>query len=195
MCNRPAIASTSAPVRITPSIGDDRRPLLGWRIAWAWICSRKSGEALIRNQRSPSPLTASEAWVRRFAPGSPERARRQPSAFEFHCGKPPPAAAPNTTALTAASYGQLRPPGAPPRGPVQSRLRGLFLEVGAGVGVDFHADSDLDDTRFLPSHWPSPSKRAGKDADEQPRVSRPRGSRLMGKVGREDLDVLVLQRD
>src|SRR5690348_10712415 len=192
MCNRPAIASTSAPVRMTPSIGDDRRPLLGWRIAWAWICSRKSGEALIRNQRSPSPLTARDAWVRRFAPGSPERARRQPSAFEFHCGKPPPAAAPNTTALTAASYGS----GAPQRGPRQGRLRGLFLEVGAGVGVDFHADGDLDDTRFLPSHWPSPSKRVGKDADEQPRVSRPAASRpeksrFVREIGREGLDVLV----
>ena len=37
-------------------------------------------------------------------PGSPARARRQASAFEFHWGKPPPAAAPKTTALTAAAY-------------------------------------------------------------------------------------------
>ena len=41
----------------------------GWRIACAWICWRRSGEALIRNQRSPSPLTASDAWVRGASPG------------------------------------------------------------------------------------------------------------------------------
>jgi hypothetical protein len=28
-----------------------------------------------------------------------------------------------------------------------------LLHVGAGVGVDFHADSDLDNARCLPSHW------------------------------------------
>jgi hypothetical protein len=30
------------------------------------------------------------------------------------------------------------------------------LQVGAGVGVDFHADSDLDDARCFPSHDVSP---------------------------------------
>src|SRR5207342_3750600 len=123
----------SAPVRMTPSIGEDRRSRCGWRISRASICWRRSGEALIRNQRSPSPLTASDAWVLGATPASPARARRQASAFEFHWGKPPPAAAPRTTALIAAV---LLYPAAP--GP-QSLLR----QVGAGVGVDFHADGDL----------------------------------------------------
>src|SRR3954464_7082011 len=184
MCNSPAIASTSAPVRITPSIGEERKPRFGWRMAWAWICSRRSGEALIRNQRSPSPLTANNAWVRRAAPGSPARARRQASALEFHWGKPPPAAAPNTTALTAAPYRSIEPQ----RGPKQSRSGGLFLEVGASVGVDLHADGDLDDPWFLPGHWRSPSKRADKDADEQRGVSR-----LARQVGCDHLDVVVVQ--
>jgi hypothetical protein len=30
------------------------------------------------------------------------------------------------------------------------------LQVGAGVGVDFHADSDLDDARCFPGHDVSP---------------------------------------
>jgi hypothetical protein len=30
------------------------------------------------------------------------------------------------------------------------------LQVGTGVGVDFHADSDLDDARCFPSHDVSP---------------------------------------
>jgi hypothetical protein len=30
------------------------------------------------------------------------------------------------------------------------------LQVGTGVGVDFHADSDLDDARCFPGHDVSP---------------------------------------
>jgi hypothetical protein len=48
-------------------------------------------------QRRPSALTASEAWWRGLAAGSPVRARWQAGALEFHWGKPPPAAAPSTT--------------------------------------------------------------------------------------------------
>src|SRR5258708_6156133 len=40
--------------------------------------------AKIRNQRSPSPLMPRDAWLRATTPGSPARARRQASAFEFH---------------------------------------------------------------------------------------------------------------
>ena len=36
--------------------------------------------------------------MRGGAAGSPARARRQPGPAEFHCGKPPPAAAPRTIA-------------------------------------------------------------------------------------------------
>src|ERR1700704_1128479 len=129
---------------MTPSIGEERRSRRGWRISRASICWRRSGEALIRNQRSPSPLTARDACVRGVTPISPARARRQASAFEFHWGKPPPAAAPRTTALIAAVL------------LYSTALRPRRLQVGAGVGVDFHADGDFDDTRCFPSHGGSP---------------------------------------
>jgi hypothetical protein len=60
-----------------------------------------SGEAFKMNHDLPSLETATEAWVRGFVAGSPPRARRQAGAFEFHCGKPPPAAEPRTTTRMA----------------------------------------------------------------------------------------------
>src|SRR5215471_5606899 len=178
MCNRPAIASTSAPVRITPSIGEERSPRLGWRIACAWICWRRSGEALIRNQRSPSPLTASDAWVRAVTPGAPSRARRHATAFEFHWGKPPPAAAPRTTALIATVLEEDYPAGRGTR----------RLQVGAGVGVDLHADGNLDNTRGFPSHGRSPLKWRVNDVGEPNRLSR-----LGRQVSRNRLNILIAQ--
>src|SRR5690242_10354041 len=67
------------------------------------ICARRSGEALSRNQPRPSAETASEACVRGFARGSPRRAIRHAGAFEFHWGKPPPAAEPRTTMRIAVT--------------------------------------------------------------------------------------------
>ena len=63
--------------------GGDRRmadaaPGRGCRAGVAAICARRSGEAFSSTQRSPSALTASDAWVRGGAAGSPARARRQP---------------------------------------------------------------------------------------------------------------------
>jgi hypothetical protein len=100
----------------------------------------KIGGALIRDQRSPSPLTANDACVRDTTWASPARARRHASAFEFHCGKPPPAAVPRTTAFLASVLDY--DAAATPR----------RLQVGTGIGVDFHADSDLDDARCFPGH-------------------------------------------
>src|SRR6185369_9777186 len=67
--------------------------------------------------------------------GSPVRARRQPTAFEFHWGKPPPAADPSTTTLMGP---QPAPSGS--------------LPGGAGVGVDLGPDRDLDDAGLFPAH-------------------------------------------
>src|ERR1700731_1120670 len=50
----------------------------------------------MRNQCSPSALTAIEACVLRSSGCSP-RAFRHTSQPQFHCGTPPPAAAPRTT--------------------------------------------------------------------------------------------------
>jgi hypothetical protein len=69
---------------------------------------------------------------------------RHASAFELHCGKPPPAAATRRTAFKASVLDY--EVAATPR----------RLQVGTGVGVDFHADSDLDDARCFPGHDVSP---------------------------------------
>src|SRR5260221_3248064 len=101
----PATASTSPPVRTTPPIGEERSPCRGHKHSVAPIWARRSGEAFSRNQLSPSTETAKDAWVRDFAATSPARARRQAGVFEFHWGKPPPAAEPSTTTRPAASPG------------------------------------------------------------------------------------------
>ena len=88
------------------------------------------------NQSRSFAETASDAWVRCRVSKSMYRARRQAGAFEFHCGNPPPAAEPRTMILN------------PPR-PARDVPEGL-LYLGAGVGVDFEADRDLDDPRLHP---------------------------------------------
>src|SRR5688500_17390680 len=92
----PATASTSELVSSTTAIGEDRKPSRGHSGGLASICWRRSGEALTSVQRRSSAETAMEAWVAGLAAGSPARARRQASLLAFHCGKPPPAAAPST---------------------------------------------------------------------------------------------------
>ena len=64
----------------------------GSRLIWAG----RSGLAFSSTQRTPSALNASEAWVRGLTSGSPALARWQLAQPQFHCGKPPPAAAPST---------------------------------------------------------------------------------------------------
>src|SRR5271166_483488 len=136
------MASTSPPVSTTPVIGDDRNPSRGCNLKVASICKRRSGEAFKTNQSSLFADTASDACDRARAAESPDRARRQAGALEFHCGKPPPAADPRTTARTI---------GLPRRISRRRRIESLF-DLGAGVGVDFQSDRDLDNDRGLPLH-------------------------------------------
>jgi hypothetical protein len=56
------------------------------------ICRGKSGEALIRNQRSSLPEIAVLDCVRGAI--LPARAAMQFAQLQFHCGRPPPAALP-----------------------------------------------------------------------------------------------------
>src|SRR5690242_1239465 len=122
---------------------------------------------------------AKEAWVRGAASRSPARARRHASAFEFHWGKPPPAAAPRTTAFIAAAIDY------PAAMPLRAQR---WLEIGAGVGIDFHADGNLDDARGLPSHGFAPLKWTKNDAENSNKVSR-----FARQVVSDHLDVLVVQ--
>ncbi len=60
-------------------------------------CAWTSGEALRRNHRAPSPLTATDDWLRGIARRGSSRATRQDGHQQFHWGKPPPAAVPRRT--------------------------------------------------------------------------------------------------
>src|SRR5215211_9526196 len=59
-----------------------------------------SGEALSRNHRWLLALTATDDWVRERQGREPSRAARHCGQAQFHCGKPPPAAAPSTRTHT-----------------------------------------------------------------------------------------------
>jgi len=60
------------------------------------ICLRISGPALMRYQSFSLAVTASEDCNNGWSDAFPERTARQLGQAQFHCGKPPPAAAPNT---------------------------------------------------------------------------------------------------
>ena len=66
----------------------------------ARICWRTSIEALSKSQFAPSTLTARLDWVRGLTRLSPLQARRHTRQPQFHCGTPPPAPEPSTSALS-----------------------------------------------------------------------------------------------
>src|SRR5512140_38091 len=82
-----------------PSTGTCRTPLTS-RCGSRVICSRTSGDALPRNHRTPSALTAIEDCVRACARAGSSRAMRHVGHQQFHCGKPPPAAVPSRITCT-----------------------------------------------------------------------------------------------
>src|SRR3546814_1041791 len=76
-----------------------------------WSSDVCSSDLFSRIQFSPSADTATEDWLEGRARESPRRARREASLLLFHCGKPPPAAAPSTrTCSTAPSTGSSKGP-------------------------------------------------------------------------------------
>ncbi len=94
--NKPVVWSICASISTMAWMPVSRTPCLGCNGGWASSWKRISGEALNSTQRSPSPLTAMEDWVRGLALISPARNRRQLSQLQFHWGNPPPAPDPNT---------------------------------------------------------------------------------------------------
>src|ERR1035441_5332583 len=124
--SRPSDWSTSAQVRITDVIGESRRPWRGWRQGLDSICLLRSGEAPNRCHARPSALTAT--WIRILALARKVlwRSRRQLSQLQFHCGNPPPAAAPSTLTST--------------------------LDFSRCVGIDFATDGDFLKIRGCPVH-------------------------------------------
>ena len=95
----PSVWSSSASVRTTPSIGTWRIPR-GSGPGIRASCACTSGEALSRNQRRPSALTAAEDWLRGRARAGSRRAIRQVGHQQFHWGNPPPAAVPSKMTCT-----------------------------------------------------------------------------------------------
>jgi hypothetical protein len=75
---------------------------LGCNAGVASICVRKSGEALTRNQFTPSALIAALDCVRLLI--FPARAARQFSHAQFHWGNPPPAAVPSSRTRVDTFY-------------------------------------------------------------------------------------------
>src|SRR5258708_3913178 len=77
-------------------------PPPGWSGGKTSICARRSGEALMRNQRRSSALIATLDWVRRGM--EPARAAAQLRQAQFHWGNPPPAALPMRQTRIALSW-------------------------------------------------------------------------------------------
>src|SRR6201996_2008520 len=84
---------------MTAAIGLSRKPLRGWSARVAAIWARRSGDALMSTHCSPFADTAMLAWLRGLTRGSPAQAKLQTGQRQFHCGNPPPAAEPRTTAI------------------------------------------------------------------------------------------------
>src|SRR5262249_51785306 len=136
--SRPAVWSISPPVSTTAAIGLTRRPSRGCSAGMAAICSRKSGDALNRTKRLPSTVTARLAWVLRLTRASPSHASEHTGQRQFHWGKPPPAAAPSTMAVSRPIDGRV--------------VRTSESDLGRQIAVDFQADADLDKGRGRPRH-------------------------------------------
>ena len=134
----------------------------------------------MRYQCAPSALTAIEAWVLRSS-GFSLRAFRHTGHPQFHCGTPPPAAAPRTTTrsmirllelpdlktqtkLTNATRWTPASDTVPLSGTCQARkstcvryeMRCRLLAGGAHIHVDFHSDRYFDDFRRFPGHLALP---------------------------------------
>src|ERR1700692_1703186 len=124
----------------------------------------------MRYQCASSALIAIAAWV--LCSARSLRAALQTAHPQFHCGTPPPAAAPRTT--TRSMIRLLEIPTFPRWTPAQPRSRGQdrvtpggppqlereasrpLLAGGARIHVDFHANRHFDDLRCLPGHYGSP---------------------------------------
>src|SRR5689334_12315176 len=111
---------------------------------------RTSGEALIRNHRRWSALTATDDWVR--GTPAPERTAVHTGQPQFHCGEPPPAAEPSTRSHILAPL-SCRTGGRRTRGPAPVTSGRCVDELVLHLG-DVHGhlrrDSDLVEIGRLP---------------------------------------------
>src|SRR5882757_633252 len=90
-----------------PVMAVSRGARAGCRTGLACSCARISGDALTRAQESEAlPFTAMDDCVRARVCIVPLRTPAQLRQLQFHCGKPPPAAAPSTLIFIAATAGE-----------------------------------------------------------------------------------------
>ena len=106
-----------------------------------------SGEALHSTQRSAADAIAIEDWERGIACSVPRRRPEQLAQLQFHCGKPPPAAAPSTRTRIRQGHRMCAP-----RAEHGRRVRSAVGHVGR----DLEAEAPFNRGRSLPSHGHAP---------------------------------------
>src|SRR4030081_2733585 len=104
-----------------PVIAESRSERPGWKGGVACNWAVISGDTLTSAQPAASrPRTAIDDWVRARARTVPARTPAQLLQLQFHCGNPPPAAAPRTLIFmghTRRGRGKNRVDAARSRGP------------------------------------------------------------------------------
>src|SRR5207249_4765748 len=117
------------------------RSLRGCRAGNDSICARISGDALSRNQASPSALTATLSCRRASMRTDPSLAPRQLEQAQFHCGQPPPAADPSTRmSISPRALYDRRSPDVALMLRRRSALSGLGEPIEVGLGLGIHLD-------------------------------------------------------
>src|SRR6478735_2641603 len=128
------------------------RSVRGWSLSKLSICCRISGDALSKNQESPSALTATDSCVRASARMLPRRTPTQFGQPQFHCGKPPPAAEPKTRMNTFLLPAAEASPASERQRPCDERLYSETVVVFSLVRTNLCAHVDLFEARRFPVH-------------------------------------------
>ena len=149
---RPVAWSIWPSISTTPAIAVSRWARAGCITLLLRICSRMSGEAL---NRMPSALSSGrmkiDDCVRAFARTAPARTPAQLRQLQFHCGKPPPAAAPSTVMRMNFSSSMCKRPGGCP-GRCQDYVRTACDSARCNVHRDFEAEAEITGLRGGPLH-------------------------------------------
>ena len=142
-----------------PTMAVSRIVRAGCSTGFACNWARMSGDAFTNAQALPaSPVTAIEDWVRARVWREPLRTPAQLRQLQFHCGKPPPAAEPNTRIFNrlhrraGSEPGRLRRH----RPPQPARLLTPYASALGDVHRDFHTEPEISRLRSFPFHKDAP---------------------------------------
>ena len=133
-----------------PTMAVSRMVRAGCSTGFACNWVRMSGDAFTNaHALLASPVTAIEDCVRARVWSEPLRTPAQLRQLQFHCGKPPPAAEPNTRIFIAGSEpGRLKRH----RPPQPARLLTPFASALGDVHRDFHTEPEISGLRSFPFH-------------------------------------------